>query len=137
MGLRRIAMAMGLGVLGYHVCSLLDFLALERIGVGLARMIFFVYPTLTVIIGVLFLRERVGRAIPILLGVTYVGIGLCYIGDLESGPNLAMGALLILGCALGWAVYLALSAGYRAIGNAVLPPGLCLGNGYHLDSSFY
>lgn len=119
MGFRRIAMAMGLGVLGYHLCSYLDFLALERIGVGLARMIFFVYPTLTVIIGVLFLRERVGRAIPLLLGVTYLGIALCYIGDLGSGPNLLAGALLILSCALGWAVYLALSArATKAIGSA-------------------
>ncbi|MEN9477822.1 MAG: hypothetical protein RLZZ300_1963, partial [Pseudomonadota bacterium] len=43
-----------LGCLGYYGASILDFWGLEYISAGLERLILFTYPTLTILIGVLF-----------------------------------------------------------------------------------
>ena len=44
---------LGLGLLGYYLSSLLDFLGLQYISAGLERLILFLYPTMTVILGAL------------------------------------------------------------------------------------
>ena len=50
-----------LGVMGYYLASLLDFLGLQYITAGLERLILFVYPTLVLLIGALVFREPVYR----------------------------------------------------------------------------
>ena len=49
-----------LGLLGYYASSMFDFLGLQYISAGLERLILFTYPTLTVLIGVLFLGSALG-----------------------------------------------------------------------------
>lgn len=53
-----------LGLLGYYASSMFDFLGLQYISAGLERLILFTYPTLTLLIGVLFLGRplNVGRS---------------------------------------------------------------------------
>ena len=50
-----------LGLLGYYGASILDFAGLKYISAGLERMILFTYPTLTLLLGVMFYGQRVGR----------------------------------------------------------------------------
>lgn len=43
-----------LGLIGYYFSSLLDFYGLEYVSAGLERLILFIYPTITTLIGVFF-----------------------------------------------------------------------------------
>ena len=46
-----------LGFLGYYLASFLDFLGLQYISAGLGRLVLFLYPTITVLLSALFLRQ--------------------------------------------------------------------------------
>jgi drug/metabolite transporter (DMT)-like permease len=99
-----------LGLVGYYLSSFLDFLGLQYIGVGLERLILFLTPTFVLLITVLVFRRRIGPAEWLALVTCYAGIALVFAEDLKiGGPDVALGALLVLGAALSYAVYLILS----------------------------
>ena len=50
-----------LGVVGYYLASMLDFLGLQYVTASLERLILFVYPTLVLLIGATVYREPVTR----------------------------------------------------------------------------
>jgi len=58
---RDWAMLIGLGLIGYYGASILDFLGLQYISAGLERLVLFTYPTLTILIGVLFMGKHLHR----------------------------------------------------------------------------
>src|SRR3990170_3168523 len=62
-----------LGFLGYYLASLLDFLGLQYVSAGLGRLIMFLYPTLVVILSVVFLRKSATRKELAALSITYAG----------------------------------------------------------------
>ena len=102
-----------LGLVGYYGASLFDFLGLQYISAGLERLILFTYPTLTILIGVLFLGKTLHRNEILALLLSYLGIGLAFSHDLEfSGETRAVlvGGLLVFGSSLTYALYLSGSA---------------------------
>jgi drug/metabolite transporter (DMT)-like permease len=102
-----------LGLLGYYGASILDFVGLRYITAGLERLILFTYPTLTVMIGVLFMGKTLARREVGALVLSYAGIGLAFAHDLEfSGETrtVLIGAAFIFGSSLSYAFYLAGSA---------------------------
>ena len=96
-----------LGCLGYYLASFLDFLGLQYVTAGVGRLILFVYPTLVVLLSAWFLKKPpTGREL-IALAVTYAGVALVasrYIGG--DNANFFLGALLVFGSAIAYAVYL-------------------------------
>jgi len=97
-----------LGVLGYYASSMLDFLGLQYISAGLERLILFTYPTLTVLIGVLFMGQTLEKRQVGALLLSYAGIGLAFAHDLEiSGDvgTLLLGSAFVFGSALTYALY--------------------------------
>ena len=90
-----------LGLLGYYGASILDFIGLQYISAGLERLILFTYPTLTVLIGVVFMGKTLTRREVAALALSYAGIGLpsstisslparrasCCLGPLSSLPR--------------------------------------------------
>ena len=54
-------LVIALGLLGYYGASILDFIGLQYITASLERLILFTYPTLTILIGVLFMGKRASR----------------------------------------------------------------------------
>ena len=102
-----------LGLLGFYGASILDFLGLEYISAGLERLILFTYPTLTVLIGVLFLGKGMSRREVGALILSYVGIGLAFVHDLQVAGDtdaVILGGALVFGSSLSYAFYLAGSA---------------------------
>ncbi len=98
---------MGLGVLGYYAASILDFWGLQYITAGLERLILFVYPTLVVVISWLVFRKPIGRTEVSALILTYAGILVVFSGgSLTSQPKVWLGALLVFGSAVTYAIYL-------------------------------
>jgi drug/metabolite transporter (DMT)-like permease len=102
-----------LGMAGYYGSTLLDFLGLQYISVGLERLILYTYPTLTLLIA-FFLYRRVPSGWEIVaLSLTYFGIGLAFLHDLRwQGDNveILLGASLVFAASLTYAVYLTGSA---------------------------
>jgi drug/metabolite transporter (DMT)-like permease len=100
-----------LGFLGYYLASFLDFLGLQYISAGVGRLVLFLYPTITVLLSALFLGKRVGSRELVALVVSYAGLGLVLSRAFGSAnPNLLLGALLVFGSAVSYAVYLVTSS---------------------------
>ncbi len=97
----------GLGLVGYYLSSYLDFLGLQYISVGLERLILFLTPTFVLLITAVFLKRRIGAAQWLALGLSYCGIVLVFVHDLQGGAgSIVTGSLLVLGSAMAYAVYL-------------------------------
>ena len=100
-----------LGFLGYYLASFLDFLGLQYISAGLGRLVLFLYPTITVLLSALFLGKYVSRRDIVALVISYAGLALVLSqGFAGESRNLLMGATLVFGSALSYAVYLVKSS---------------------------
>lgn len=97
-----------LGVLGYYGASILDFIGLQYISAALERLILFIYPTLTVLIGVLFMGKTLEKRQVAALALSYAGIGLAFAHDLQVTDDMhavLLGGAFIFGSALSYALY--------------------------------
>ena len=97
-----------LGVLGYYGASILDFIGLQYISAALERLILFIYPTLTVLIGVLFMGKALEKRQVAALALSYAGIGLAFAHDLQMTDDMhavLLGGAFIFGSALSYALY--------------------------------
>ncbi|MFO7325598.1 MAG: DMT family transporter [Pseudomonadota bacterium] len=98
-----------MGLVGYYGASYFDFLGLQHVSAGLERLILYLYPTIVVVMSVLFLRRRFTRNDGIAMAVAYAGILAAFWHDLETGgDDVPLGAALIFGSALTYALYLVL-----------------------------
>lgn len=99
-----------LGLLGYYLSSILDFLGLQFISVGLERLILFLTPSFVLLISFFFLKKRVGITEWAALVTAYLGTVLVFLHDVKiGGSNVWLGSILVLGSALSYACYLLLS----------------------------
>lgn len=111
---RQWLVVLVLGIFGYYLSSLFDFVGLQYISAGLERLILFLYPTFAVLINSFVFKQPIRRAQRWALVLTYVGIGLAYFGELRidtSNPNFYYGSLLIFLCAITYSIYIA-GSGY-------------------------
>ncbi|MDB5212044.1 MAG: protein of unknown function transrane, partial [Sediminibacterium sp.] len=103
--LRIIAM----GILGYYLSSLFDFIGLQYVSAGLERLILFLYPTFSVLLNTFFFKTKLSRIQVIALVLTYLGIGIAYFGELQldaSDPKFLFGSFMIFLCAITYSFYL-------------------------------
>ncbi|MBO9201845.1 MULTISPECIES: DMT family transporter [Niastella] len=99
----------GLGLFGYYLSSLFDFVGLQYVTAGLERLILFLYPTFAVLINTFIFKQPVVRTQKIALLLTYTGIGIAYLGELNidtSNPNFFWGSFLIFLCSITYSVYI-------------------------------
>ena len=74
------------------------------------RLILFLNPTFVLLIGLLFLGQRVSGRQWLAMAVSYAGIVLVLVESLRvEGEHVLFGALLVLGAAISYALYLAVS----------------------------
>ena len=99
----------GLGVFGYYLSSLFDFIGLQYVTAGLERLILFLYPTFAVIINAVIFKQPVVRTQKIALFLTYLGILIAYVGEMRidiSNPHFVWGSFLIFLCSITYSVYI-------------------------------
>jgi drug/metabolite transporter (DMT)-like permease len=96
-----------LGILGYYLASLFDFLGLQYITAALERLVLFLYPTFVVLISAAFYgRAITGRDLAA-LALSYTGIALVFANDLATRQeNVLLGAFWVALSALCYAIYL-------------------------------
>lgn len=99
---------LGLGVVGYYLASLFDFLGLLYIKASLERIILFIYPTIVLLISRIFLKKEISQRQLIAMGLTYFGIVLTFSLELTlDGEGLLIGGGMILLSAITYASYIA------------------------------
>ena len=98
-----------LGILGYYMSSLFDFIGLQYVSASIERIILFIYPTLAVLLNLLIFKVAISKKQWIAILITYFGIGLAYWGELNQIPDTKtffFGTWMILLCAVTFAFYL-------------------------------
>lgn len=104
---REAASVLALGLLGYYLSSYLDFLGLQYISAALERLILFLSPSFVLLLSAIVLRRRIGASEWTALALAYGGIVLVFAHDLQlGGDRVVLGAGLVLGSALSYALYL-------------------------------
>ncbi|WP_022823254.1 DMT family transporter [Hymenobacter norwichensis] len=98
-----------IGILGYYLSSLFDFIGLQYISAGLERLILFLYPSFAVFINAFYFKQRISGIQKTALLLTYLGIGIAYFGELSvdaSNPDFYFGSFMVLLCAVTYSVYI-------------------------------
>ncbi len=96
-----------LGVCGYYLASLLDFLGLAYISATLERVILYLTPTFVLLLGAVLARRRPTRRQLVALAISYAGVLLAFGHDLGvAGGDVVRGGMLVLGSAVSYALYL-------------------------------
>jgi drug/metabolite transporter (DMT)-like permease len=99
-----------LGFSGYYLASFLDFAGLAYISASLERLILYLNPTLVLLISVVWFRHRIQVRQVLALALSYAGVVAVFARELKfEGRSTAIGAALVFGSAVSYAVYLALS----------------------------
>lgn len=97
------------GILGYYMSSLFDFIGLQYVSASIERIILFIYPTLAVVLNLLLFKVAISKRQWLAIFITYIGIGLAYWGELNQIPDTKLffyGTWMILLCAVTYAFYL-------------------------------
>lgn len=98
-----------IGLLGYYMSSLFDFIGLQYVSASIERIILFIYPTLAVLLNLMIFKVAITKRQWIAILITYFGIGLAYWGELNQIPDTKtffFGTWMILLCAITFALYL-------------------------------
>jgi drug/metabolite transporter (DMT)-like permease len=98
----------GLGIAGYYLASFFDFKGLEYITATMERLVLFVYPTLVLILSAIFYRHSITRHQMIAVVLTYLGILIAFLPDLQinNQKNILLGIALVFISGLCYAIYL-------------------------------
>ncbi len=107
---RDAVTVVGLGFSGYYLASFLDFAGLQYITASLERLILYLNPTIVLALGYFVFKREVTRRQLIALAVSYAGVLLVFGHEARlQGAHVALGAVLVFGSAVSYAVYLAYS----------------------------
>jgi drug/metabolite transporter (DMT)-like permease len=105
---RRDGLAvLGLGFTGYYLASFLDFAGLAYVSASFERVVLYLNPTLVLLLGWLLFRRRARPRQLVALALSYAGVLLVFAHELKlEGANVPLGAALVFGSAMSYAVYL-------------------------------
>ena len=100
----------GLGFTGYYLASFLDFWGLQYISASLERLILYLNPTLVLVLGWVLYQRRITALQALAMAVSYAGVLLVFGHEADfAGPNAVLGAALVFGSAISYAIYLVYS----------------------------
>ncbi|WP_237154261.1 DMT family transporter [Oryzibacter oryziterrae] len=104
--------ALVVGMVGYWFSSYADFKGLETLTPQFERLILFTYPAFVVLLGALLFDLPIRLKSFAAFGVSYLGLALIFLTDLEqSGTVVVDGALWVLAAAVTFALYQLLAKG--------------------------
>ena len=101
---------LGLGFTGYYLSSFLDFLGLQYISASFERLILYLNPTLVLVLGWVLYKRKITFRQGMAMAVSYSGVLLVFGHEVSLvGDNIALGAILVFGSAITYAIYLTYS----------------------------
>jgi drug/metabolite transporter (DMT)-like permease len=97
-----------LGLIGYYLAALFDFLGLQYVSASLERNIIFTYPTFVLIMAKIFFKRKIHNVQILAVFVCYLGIMLAFYSDKAAyaSDNLVKGTIFVLLSSLTYALYL-------------------------------
>lgn len=94
------------GIIGYYISSLLDFEGLVYITAQLERLVLFTYPIFVMFLGCMFFGAKLRGLGVLAAAITYAGLVVVFLTDLPTGGMATViGTVLVLGCAVTFAIY--------------------------------
>lgn len=113
LNLHDVAMLLFIGVVTGYGSMWLNFEGLQTVSAGLERVILFLYPTIVILLNALIHNHKITKYEVVALIMSYSGVLFVVGHDIThtAGDTHAIvhGALLVLGSAVAYAVYLVLS----------------------------
>lgn len=110
---RKLPHILMVGLLGYFVASLFDFMGLSYVSAQLERIVLFTYPIWVMIIGGLFFGQTLKKALLLALPLGWLGILVSMLGDWQgAGEEVLIGSALILVSAFSYALYTLMARGF-------------------------
>jgi drug/metabolite transporter (DMT)-like permease len=103
--------AIALGAIGYALQAACYFTALTKMNASIVAQLLYVYPALVLILAVMLRRESLNARKAAALGCTAVGLMLLLRGGGGSGSMTLAGAVLALGAAGTYALYITVANG--------------------------
>jgi drug/metabolite transporter (DMT)-like permease len=99
-----------LGLLGYYLSSLLDFMGLQHISASLERLILYLTPAMVLLLSARLYGKTASKRQWQAMALGYGGMLLVFGHELRlDGPRVALGASLVLASTLSYAAYLTYS----------------------------
>jgi drug/metabolite transporter (DMT)-like permease len=96
-----------LGLFGGFLTCALDFAGLQYVTAGLERLIIYLTPTIVLLFDVIVLKRPFDRRHVAALAVSYAGVVLVFGHEaVAQGSNVSLGAALVFGSAVTYAIYL-------------------------------
>lgn len=97
-----------LGLIGYYLAALFDFLGLQYVSASLERNIIFTYPTFVLIMSKIFYKRKISNVQITAVVICYIGIILAFYSDKTAyaSSNLTKGTIFILLSAITYSLYL-------------------------------
>lgn len=98
---------LGLGFTGYYLASTLDFLGLQYITASLERLILYLNPTVVLLLNWALFGRRATRVQLACMALSYLGVIVVFGHEWSAiGPQAPLGAALVFGSAVSYALYL-------------------------------
>lgn len=99
-----------LGFTGYYLASFLDFAGLQYISASLERLVLYLNPTIVLLLGRVFFGKTLSARQAGGMALSYSGVLLVFGHEVGlQGSEAALGAMLVLGSAVSYALYLSYS----------------------------
>lgn len=95
-----------LGILGYYLASLFDFIGLETVSASIERLILCLYPTLTVLLSAWWNKTTISRRMWCSMLLTYCGMAIVLAPDLAGARLDLPGMLFVVASTISYALYL-------------------------------
>ncbi len=96
-----------IGLLGYYLASLLDFLSLQYISAAIERLVLYLYPTMVVLISAGLEKRKIRRSEWLALSLSYIGIALVIIPEAQiQASNFILGVALVFASGLSYSLYM-------------------------------
>lgn len=108
LNVQTIGLCIVFGLFGYYVASFLDLTGLQYLPANIERLILYAYPSFVILLSVVFLRQPLSLAKFNCIVIIYSGLLWVFASDikaLETSPEIILGALLVAGSALSFAVF--------------------------------
>lgn len=102
-------MILFLGLIGYYLSSLFDFIGLQTVDASIERLVLCLYPTMTMIMSSWLTKSQISRRMWIAMGITYAGL-VFVLGPGFMGAHIdPIGMLFVVASTVCYAIYLTLS----------------------------
>ncbi|HSC79882.1 MAG TPA: DMT family transporter [Chitinolyticbacter sp.] len=98
-----------LGLFGYYLASIFDFIGLQTVSASIERLVLYLYPTLTVLLSAWLFSHVITRRMIGALLLTYMGIALVIGADLLHARADPVGLAWIVASTVAYACYLSFS----------------------------